>query len=292
MGARFVTANGLRFAYLEAGPSDGPLALCLHGFPDHALTWRHLLPRLGDAGFHAVAPWTRGYAPTDLAPDGRYDIDTLAADANALHAAFRAGPDAVLVGHDWGAATAYRAAAQQPERWRRVVTMAVPPDPAMERAVTNPRQLRRSWYMGFFQLPGAARVVRRDDFALIDRLWADWSPGYRRQPEDLDALWSTLRSPGVVEAALAYYRHTLRSAPGQRVRGYDPRDGVPPQPTLYLHAVGDRCLGIEVARDGARELAAGSRFVEVEGAGHFLHLEQPERVADEVLAFVGSGGSA
>lgn len=288
MGARFVTANGLRFAYLEAGPPDGPLALCLHGFPDHAATWRHLLPELADAGFRAVAPWTRGYAPTSFAPDGRYDIHRLADDANALHGALGGGPDAVLIGHDWGAATAYRAAATRPDRWRRVVTAAVPPDPAMERIVTNPRQLRRSWYMAFFQLPGAARAVRRHDLALVDRLWADWSPGYRREPEDVTALRATLSSPGVVEAALSYYRHTLRAAPAERLRGYDPRAGVPVQPTLFLHGVGDGCLGIEVARDGARELAAGSRFVEVEGAGHFLHLEQPATVNQHILDFVTS----
>src|SRR2546423_2994041 len=82
-----VDANGLRFAYLEAGPPDGPLALCLHGFPDSAQTWRHLLPALADAGFHAVAPWMRGYAPTPVPTDGRYQSGALVADATALHAA-------------------------------------------------------------------------------------------------------------------------------------------------------------------------------------------------------------
>src|SRR5262245_44451475 len=80
-----VTANDLTFGYLSAGPQDGPLVLCLHGFPDSAYTWRHLLPVLGDAGFRAVAPFLRGYAPTDIPADGAYQTGALAADANALH---------------------------------------------------------------------------------------------------------------------------------------------------------------------------------------------------------------
>src|SRR2546423_8762255 len=119
-----IRANDLTFGYLEAG--DGPLALCLHGFPDSAWTWRHLLPALADAGYHAVAPWLRGYAPTAVPADGRYQSGALVADAVALHDAFGGDGDAVLVGHDWGAIAAYGAAAVAPDRWRRVVTGPVP----------------------------------------------------------------------------------------------------------------------------------------------------------------------
>src|SRR4051812_49479551 len=97
-----VTANDLEFAYLACG-DRGPLALCLHGFPDSAWTWRHLLPALADAGFHAVAPWLRGYAPTAVPADGRYQTGALATDANALHEALGGGEAGVIIGHDWGA---------------------------------------------------------------------------------------------------------------------------------------------------------------------------------------------
>src|SRR5215469_7065010 len=80
-----ITANGITFAYLESGPAEAPLALCLHGFPDSAWTWQHLLPVLAEAGFHAVAPFLRGYAPTEVPADGDYRLSTLAADAVALH---------------------------------------------------------------------------------------------------------------------------------------------------------------------------------------------------------------
>ena len=110
-----ITANGLQFSYLEAGPANGPLALCLHGFPDSAHTWRYLLPELGNAGFHAVAPFLRGYAPTEIPTDGRYQVGALARDANALHEALGGKDDAVIIGHDWGALTAYAAVAQPVE---------------------------------------------------------------------------------------------------------------------------------------------------------------------------------
>src|SRR5499427_5442956 len=119
-----VRANGLEFGLLETG--SGPLALCLHGFPDAAHTWRHLLPALARAGFHAVAPFMRGYAPTDVPADGAYQVGALIADAVALHEVLGGDENAVLVGHDWGAEAAYGAAAYAPDRWRRLVTLAVP----------------------------------------------------------------------------------------------------------------------------------------------------------------------
>src|SRR3954464_14092831 len=99
-----VTASGLKFGVLACGEA-GPLALCLHGFPDCAQTFRHLLPSLADAGFRAVAPWLRGYEPTGIPATGDYSINALAADANALHDALGGDGEAVLIGHDWGAMT-------------------------------------------------------------------------------------------------------------------------------------------------------------------------------------------
>src|SRR4051812_50195551 len=104
---------------LEDGPADGPLALCLHGFPDSAWGWRHLLPALAGAGYHAVAPFMRGYAPTAVPADQCYFTGALALDAIALHGALGGDDRAVLIGHDWGATATYRAAAHKPQLWRR-----------------------------------------------------------------------------------------------------------------------------------------------------------------------------
>src|SRR5512136_420172 len=95
-----VRANGVRFATLEAG--DGPLVLCLHGFPDHARSFRHQLPVLAAAGYRAVAPFMRGYAPTESPPEGSYHTAALAEDVLALIDALGYS-QAYVFGHDWGA---------------------------------------------------------------------------------------------------------------------------------------------------------------------------------------------
>src|SRR5438445_4208078 len=123
MEPRFVTANGLKFAYLEQG--SGPLVLLVHGFPDTAHTWDRTMAELAKAGFRAVAPFTRGYHPTAIPADGKYDVETLGRDLLALIEALGA-QQAIVVGHDWGAAASYAAASLGPERVALLVTLAIP----------------------------------------------------------------------------------------------------------------------------------------------------------------------
>ena len=234
--ARTVTANGLQFGVLEVG--SGPLALCLHGFPDSAHTWRYLLPALADAGFHAVAPFMRGYAPTGLPADGCFQLGALVADAVGLHDALGGDDRAVLIGSDWGAETAYGAAAFAPDRWRRVVTLAVPPLALDTKIFADYDQLKRFFYLFFLKTPSAESVLAAGDMAFLDRLWQDWCPGYDAG-EDLRHVKQCLRGEGNLAAAIGYYR---AEEPGLRHFGADgayaaeeaalARAG--PQPTLYL----------------------------------------------------------
>jgi pimeloyl-ACP methyl ester carboxylesterase len=271
-----VEANGLRFATLQAGDT-GPLALCLHGFPDTAWTWRHLLPRLADAGLRAVAPWSRGYAPTDVPGDGDYSIGALAADANALHDALGGGGDAVLVGHDWGAITAYSAGAKAPDRWRRIVTLAVPPAPVAAAAFFDYEQLKRSFYVHLFQTPLAELVVSADDCGFLDRLWHDWSPAYDGSAEDLPRVKAAIGAPPNLAAAIGYYRAMFTTGV--------PSD-LPSQPTLYLHGADDGAFLAGRVPEAAEHLPAESTVEVLSGAGHFLHLERPDEVNRRVLDWV------
>lgn len=282
-----IDANGITFSYLEDGPADGPLALCLHGFPDSPHTWRHLLPELAAAGYHAVAPAMRGYAPTSLAPDGGYQVGALASDANALHEALGGGSDAVLIGHDWGAPAVYGATNAAPERWRRAVAMAVPPMALMMGAFMTYDQLQRSWYMFFFQNPLADVVVGLEDLSFIDRLWADWSPGYAAA-EDLGYVKAALGDPEHLAAGLGYYRAMFDEA--KQLPAYAAEQealmALGSVPTLYLHGRGDGCVGVDVVGDPLPFLAPGSSFEVVEDAGHFLQLEQPAAVNAAILRFL------
>ncbi len=289
-----VEANGVAFAYLAAGDEAAPLALCLHGFPDSAQTWRHLLPLLAERGYRAVAPWLRGYAPTSVPEVPHYQSAVIALDAVALHAALAAegsGPG-VLVGHDWGALAAYAAVQHPSAPWRRLVTMAVPPTQAVVQSFFSYDQLRRSWYMFFFQHPLAEMAVPMDDLAFIDRLWADWSPGYDAG-EDLVHVKAALRDPANLAAAIGYYRATLGgvglSDDPEVVALQGAADSKPPPvPTLYLHGRIDGCMGVSLAEGAAGIFAAeGSRVEIVDDAGHFLHLERPDVVNRLVVDFVG-----
>lgn len=280
----------------SAGPNgrasfdSRPLALCLHGYPDTAWTWRHLLPRLDRAGFRAVAPFSRGYAPTGLAADGRYQAGVLGVDANALHEALGGTGDAVLIGHDWGAMGAYAAANLEPERWSRIVTASVPPGAVTAQGFLNYDQLRMSWYM-FFQLtPLAGAVVAAEDFGFIERLWNDWSPGYDAS-KDVALFAESMPSPEHVEAALGYYRQTLQPELQDPVLAAAQAAvfELPTQPLLYLHGTDDGCMSPELAATTDSVLTVeGSRAVMVPGSGHFLHLERPDVVNDEIVAFLTS----
>jgi pimeloyl-ACP methyl ester carboxylesterase len=277
----------LEFACLCDGPEDGPLALCLHGFPDTAHTWRHLLPALAEQRYRAVAPFMRGYAPSDLPSDGRYQVGALARDANRIHAALEADDRAVLIGHDWGALAGYGAVTHEPTRWRRLVTAAVPPPQALASSFFSYDQLRRSWYTFLFQTPLAEMAVPLHDFELITRLWADWSPGYDAG-WDVERVKESIGTPERTLAAISYYRalydagvHDPELAPEQEAL----TAGVPIT-TLYLHGAADGCMALDVIDDPLPFLGPGSRIDVIAHSGHFVHLEQPEVVRQLVLEFL------
>lgn len=290
---RHVTVRDIDFAYLESGPPDGPLALLLHGFPDHAITWSYLLDDLAAAGYHAVAPWTRGYAPTSLAPDGNYQVANLALDAIALADHFAGDrTDAVLIGHDWGAISAYTAAAHAPDRFAKLVTLAVPHAAAVANHFLNePEQLKRSFYVFLFQTPLADFAVPADDYKLIDFLWATWSPGYTPDPAFMRALKDSFDVPGCLSAAVDYYRFTMGTKPSDPALDtvQQAGNGTISIPTLYLHGATDGGMGAEVVvPDEMTPLfPAGLEFEMVPEVGHFLHREQPAHINARILEFLG-----
>jgi len=250
-----IAANNTEFSYLECG--SGKLALLLHGFPDTPQTWRHLMPQLANAGYRVVAPFMRGYAPSAVPADGCYQTAMLARDANALHEELGGDGDAVIIGHDWGAPSVYGAAIDAPSRWKKVVGMAVPPTAAFGLAfVQNLEQLKRSWYMFFFQHGLADLVVGANNHAYIEMLWRDWSPGYDAS-FDLEAVKKSLADPKNLQAALGYYRATLGDGyrdPSLKALQDQMGSAVPTQPLLYLHGTNDGCIGAEVV-EAAKSMA-------------------------------------
>jgi pimeloyl-ACP methyl ester carboxylesterase len=287
-----VETGGLRFAALEAGEPGRPLVLCLHGFPDSAWTWRHLLPRLGAQGLHAVAPFLRGYAPTEL-PTADFGIAELTDDVLALEEALRGAGRSVVVGHDWGAAAVYAALHRNAELWRCAIAASVPPAGGYSIDAISLTQLRRSWYSFLFQLPDPAvpeQLASQDDLALVDSLWADWSPGYDAA-QDIRRAKEALQPPGHLRAAISYYRDAPTGVPS-------PADALAAQeslrrlevPLLYLHGAHDGCIGLDSVELVRPWFPPGTRTVVLEDAGHFVQLEQPQEFNRLVVEFIASAG--
>jgi pimeloyl-ACP methyl ester carboxylesterase len=282
-------ANGLRFAAFEGGSGD--LVLLLHGFPDDARSMLPLATRFIAAGFRCLVPYLRGYRPSEAAADGDYGTLALARDAIGLIAA--AGAEtATIVGHDWGAVTAYVAASLAPARVRRIVTMSVPPPRIfIPSFLRHPAQIRRSWYMGYFQLPGAAARLAADDFAFVDRLWRDWSPGWDFPAERLAGVKATLGDEEGASHAIGYYRSLLRSllVPGpSALETYRVAFSRIAVPALVFSGDRDGCIASEVYSGIDGSFTSPVRFEIVRGAGHFLPLEATDRVADLAIPFARS----
>jgi pimeloyl-ACP methyl ester carboxylesterase len=268
------------FHALAWGDPAAPPLLWLHGFPDHPPTAAPFLAAVARAR-RVIAPWLRGYAPSPL--DGPYDLDTLAADAIAFLERLAKGgggrPD--MIGHDWGAAITYQVCALAPGLVRRAVTLAAPHPLTLLRAMRRPAQVRRSWYMLLFQAPGAGRIVRARDLALIDRLWRAWSPGFALDEPRRAALHACLAAS--LPAPLGYYRALVRPVAGLRARIRDLGRTIE-TPLLQLHGAADGCVLPPRDPDDHRFRERVSELVP--NAGHFLHLEQPAAIAARVTGWL------
>ncbi|PPE75735.1 alpha/beta hydrolase [Solimonas fluminis] len=284
LSPRWIRANGLEFAYLEAG--EGPLVLCFHGFPDTAWSFEPVVKSLAQAGFRAAAVFMRGYAPTALPADGDYRITTLGRDVIALIDHF--GVDkAHVVGHDWGAAAAYTAAALRPDRIHRIATAAVP---HLRRFLLRPalRQLKRSRYMGFFQLPLIPeRRIRAQDFAWLRALIHEWSPDWNFTDAEFEPLRALFSEPERLRAALGYYR----AMPRGLLMGESWQTLMKPiaVPTRVIVGENDGCIGREMFLGQDHLFSAGYERIEMAGCGHFMHCEQPQAFADLLIEFFKRG---
>ena len=284
-----VNAPTVQLRALTWGPQDGPIALCLHGFPDTAYGFRKLAPHLADAGYRVIAPFMRGYVPSSVPSDGSYHLGALIDDALRVRAASNPTDADVVIGHDWGAITATGLAAMPASPFRRAVVMSVPPAATLRTPTVGllrllPAQLLRSWYISYFQLPFAPE---RSGRWIVPLLWRRWSPGYGAA-EDLRHVDAAIGAPDRWRAALGPYRATIRNArPPQRYAEPHRWWTEPPRlPTLYLHGADDGCMTADFARHVRNSLPAGSDAAVIGQAGHFLQLEQPAEVGRRIVSFL------
>lgn len=279
-----VPTNGVHLRVLQDGPEDGPLAILLHGFPEHADAWTWHIARLADAGYRVWAPDQRGYGGSDK-PEriAAYALETLAADVVGLIDA--AGRErAVVIGHDWGAAVAWWVAQTRPERVERLVAINVPHPAAMRAFVRRSlAQLRKSWYILAFQLPMLPEALAsRHDFDVLARALTSSSRPGTFDAADLARYREAWSRPGALRAMLDWYRAIVRHPPTMPAR---PRITVP---TLLLWGVQDVALERDLAQPSI-ELCDDRRLVFFEDASHWVHHEEPARVFAAIAGFLGLG---
>jgi pimeloyl-ACP methyl ester carboxylesterase len=279
---QYITANGINFAYLTEG--SGPLVLLLHGFPDNAHTWSHQMPALAAQGYRVVAPFLKGYAPTDAPAVSGYDKAALVDDISALVRQLSPDQPCYFVGQDWGAIIGYALLAAYPERFKSAVLMAVPHPAEVAKSLLIPKHLHRSFHWWFFQMkdfPEAALL--HDDMAFIDYLWSYWTTEGYTDEAHIRSVKDTLIQPGVLSASLAYYRamfdasktdpahDSVRALMSRPIR----------VPTLALCGADD--LRAELMHDQGGYFEAPYAFKLIDRAGHFLHREQPQAVTQQIL---------
>ncbi|XYI03850.1 alpha/beta fold hydrolase [Sorangium sp. So ce1128] len=280
---RFTERGGVRLHYVEAG--EGPLVVLLHGFPELWYSWRHQIPALVEAGYRVIAPDMRGYNLSDK-PAGvaAYAIDELTADVAALiQQAAGAERAAAVVGHDWGAGVAWAFAMRYPALLERLAILNGPHPARLLAGFRTARQLRKSWYMFFFQLPKLPELLaQRNDYALF-RASVQEDP---RRPgavtdEDLARYLEAWSRPGALTATINYYRALFRPSSLRDV-------GKPPRidtPVLVIWGEHDRYLGAELATPDP-ELVPNARVARIPDASHFVHYDRPERVNQLLLEFL------
>lgn len=276
-----VEANGVRLYYVEGGPADGPPVLLLHGFPEMWAGWRHQIPALIDAGFRVVALDARGYDRSDT-PRGvaAYDLDVLAADVLAVAQRLRLAP-LRIVGHDWGAAVVWWLTTTQPRQLHKVAVINAGHPTLWRRAMRrDPRQRRKSWYVYALALPWLPELLMRaNDFnALAQSLTASSRAGTFSAAE-LAAYRRAWARPGALTAMINWYRALLRKRMPASLPAIDVE-------LLLVWGVEDQ-FGERSVADESLRLCRRGRGEFIAGATHWVHHEEPARVNELLIDFLG-----
>ena len=275
---RFIDANGLRFETLVAGIGGSKFALLLHGFPESNLSWRFQIPFLVAQGYEVWAPNLRGYGQSSR-PLGvqSYQISHLLADVAGLMDAGAQGRPVTLMAHDWGAIIAWTFAADQVRPLDKLVIMNVPHPARMGEGLRTWTQIKKSWYVYFFQLPWLPEaMIGRRGAAVIKRVFYDMAVDKTNfTPEVLEAYRANAAIPGALTAMINYYRASARGPDFARYA----RGTVTPitTPTLMIWGEADTALGVELT-DHYEGLVTGMALKRLANVSHWVQQEAPDKV--------------
>lgn len=277
----YIKTNGVTLHTVVGGPKTGEALILLHGFPEFWYGWRHQIPFLAEAGYRVWAPDQRGYNLSDR-PQAitAYNLDALAADVVGVARA--TGREQIyLVGHDWGAAVAWWVAVKYPELLKRLVILNVPHPVVMRRYIqTHPRQMLKSWYMFFFQLPWLPeRVFSQDHFEVGTEMLKATSRQGSFDQTDLAHYRRAWGRPGALTGMINWYRALFRTET-ERLESVEVT-----VPTLIIWGRHDVALEWEMARLSL-DLCQTGHLETLEEATHWVQHDEPHLVNDLIASFL------
>ena len=284
---RDVPANGSRFHVAEMG--QGPLVLLLHGFPTFWWTWRHALPALAGAGYHAAAMDLRGYAGSDHPPRG-YDPFTLSADVSGVIRSLGAR-DAVVVGHGWGGFLAWTAAVTHPEAIRAIAPVSMPHPRRLRAALLGDAgQRHASAYAFGYQMPASPeRDLLENGASEVGDLLRAWSATPTWPDDHTEATYrAAMLLLNTAHCALEYHRWALRSVPRPDGIRYAKRMKAPiTAPVLHVQGAADPTVLPSSAQGSGAYVTGPYEYAEIATAGHFPHEERPRGVQRPAARLAG-----
>ena len=279
-----VAANGIDFEVATMGTGDR-LALCLHGFPEHAYSWRHQMPMLAKLGYRVWAPNLRGYGNTDSPQEvSAYKTRTLVEDVAALIKVANA-KETLLMAHDWGGALAWSLAMQQPQFIDRLIILNLPHPACFARELQRVEQLMKSWYIFFFQLPWLPEFMlgRRHARATSGIIRGSSRNPARFPDEALEVYRANAARPGGLTAMLNWYRAPFRGKGFRRLH-----EGTIPTihtPTLFLWGDADAALSLRTT-EGTGKYVSDLTFRVFPGVSHWIQQEAPDEVNAMIEAWL------
>lgn len=288
MSTEFIQANGIRFHVKVEGPKNAPLMMMLHGFPSSHHCWRHQVGHFSKS-YRVVTPDLRGYNLTDKPKDG-YDLANLTEDVVALMRAL-GHEDMVLVGHDWGGVIAWNVGLEHPEVLKKLVILNAPHPVLFQREIMgNIEQLKKSWYIFFFQLPMIPELYLSQNY--YEKMVASFRSAAAKEnrnqftEEDINIYREGFGQPKAVECMLAYYRESFKGMVKSLLSGKKEEKKFIEVPTQVIWGMKDSALG-PGNLDGLDEFVPGVRIDKVENSGHWVQEEKPDEVNQFMADFLG-----
>ena len=287
-----LSVNGRAYPVIEAG--EGPLVVCLHGFPDNYESFQHQIEPFVAAGYRIVCPMLPGFAPGTEPTSGAntpvYAVSEIIAMIEGLLSA--AGEKKChLVGHDWGALIGYMVAHERPDLLISLAVLSIPYNINLQRVIFHcpSYALGASWYVSFFQLKGLADWwIKRKNLKFIEMLYRTWCPTWHEYDERVASAKETLKAPGVLKSTLSYYRNSLFGLNSASFKFRRLFNGVINVPTLGIRGEVDGCMP-EVAWEltSPKSFRKGLTLEVMPGIGHFPQLENPQWISERLIGWVG-----